>query len=543
MAVSVGAKLGWPASMLEGLGRQVVNGVEITVYMHRPKTLDEMFRNTVARCPDREALICGNTRLTYREFDSMVNNMAAALKGEYGVQKGDRIGLLLMNEIEFCVSLFAIVRSGAIAVPLNTRLKCGELKFMMQDSGMKVLISDPVWWKNVEPIKQELPCTYYFITGATEVPGTLPLTRLTENEARETVQVPLDEQDVAIIVYSSGTTGLPKGSMATHFNVVHSVISYYRCYGVRPDDRGISAVPLFHVTGLVAQFMTLIYAGGSIVLLARMHVEELLKLLAKEKVTYACLVPGIYTMLMNHPQCKNYDLSELRCGGIGGSPVPIETVRSIKAWLPRLELYNTYGLTEVASPATILPAVHAGWNVASVGWPIPTSEVKIVDPETGADMAYNVAGELLIKGANVTRGYWNNEAATKKAIVDGWLHTGDIARIDEDGFVYIMDRIKDMINRCGEKVYCVEVENVLYNNDKVLEAVVVGVPDDVYGETVKAVVVPKDGIAITEQEIKDWVAERMAKFKIPAFVEIVAELPKNSSGKVIKSALRYIPKN
>jgi long-chain acyl-CoA synthetase len=409
---------------------------------------------------------------------------------------------------------------------------------MLQDSGTKVLISDPEWWKNIEPVKKELPCEHYFMTGNAAIAGTLPFALLIENEAGE-VAVPMNEEDVAFIVYTSGTTGMPKGAMATHLNVIHSVISYRWCYRITPDDRGISAVPLFHVTGLIAQFMTLIYAGGSLVLMPRMHVEELLRLMAEEKVTYACLVPGIYTMMMNHPCRNDYDLSNLRHGGIGGSPVPEETVRGIKAWLPRLELYNTYGLTEVASPGTILPSEHSVWNVSSVGWPIPTSEVKTVDPETGAEVPYNVAGELLIKGANVTKGYWNNEAATKETIVDGWLHTGDIARIDEAGFVYIMDRIKDMINRCGEKVYCVEVENALYNNDNVLDAVVVGVPDDVYGEAVKAVIVLKAGAVVTEQEIKDWVGERLAKFKIPAYVEFVKELLRNPSGKVIKSQLRY----
>jgi long-chain acyl-CoA synthetase len=273
----------------------------------------------------------------------------------------------------------------------------------------------------------------------------------------------------------------------------------------------------------------------------KMDAAEMIRLIAEKHVTHTLSVPTVYIMMMNHPDAQKYDLNHFRIGAFGGAAISAESVRQIGEWIPGIELHNTYGLTEVSSPATMMPHQYSSRKPASIGWPTPVTQLKIADPETFEEMLVNVEGELWIKAPNVTKGYWEMPEATAKSITDGWLHTGDVASIDEEGFVYIKDRLKDMINRGGEKIFSVEVEDVLYTNLKILEVVIVGVPDEKFGELVKAVVVPKAGINITEDEVKEWVITRMAKFKTPTYVEFVKELPRNSNGKIIKKELRYVP--
>jgi long-chain acyl-CoA synthetase len=284
--------------------------------------------------------------------------------------------------------------------------------------------------------------------------------------------------------------------------------------------------------------LTYINLGCTIVLMPMYKTEEMLRILEEEKITSMIVVPTIYVMMLMHPDHKKYDLSHLRVAGFGGAPISGETVKMLRDWLPQIELHNTYGLTEIASPGTCMPKEDALRKLGSIGLPFPVNKCKVVDPVTGEELPPNTEGELLINSPNLTPGYWQNPEATKKAIVDGWLHTGDIAKIDEEGYVYIMDRIKDMINRGGEKIFCVEVEDVLYSNNKVMEAAVVGVPDEVYGEVVKAFIVTRPGCTLTEEEVQDWVKERLAKYKVPKYVEFVNELPKNPNGKVMKNRLR-----
>lgn len=539
-----GSKL-WPPEVTKGITKQLVHGVENYVYEDRPANLDEVLRNAVAKYPDKVALIFEDREVTYREFDRLVNNMASALINDCGIQKGDRIGLLFKNCIEVVIGMFGSLRTGAIVLPLNNKLKSAELKYQLENSETKLLMCETESWATVAPIKDEIPCSQYFVLGDEIPEGTKPFSALIEKEAKEDIRVPIDEEDIAWIVYTSGTTGLPKGSMSSHINGVHSVTSYCRTYRITSEDRGIIAVPLFHVTGLFAQLITLMKAGGSSVIMPKMDAAEMIRLIAEKHCTHTLSVPTVYIMMMNHPDAKKYDLSHFRVGAFGGAAISAESVRQIGEWIPGIELHNTYGLTEVSSPGTQMPDEHSARKPASIGWPTPVTQLRTVDPETGEDVPVNAEGELWIKAPNVTPGYWKMPEATAKSITDGWLHTGDIAAIDEEGFVYIKDRLKDMINRGGEKIFSVEVEDVLYTNPKILEVAIVGVPDEKYGELTKAVVVPKAGIVpgvdLTEQEIKDWVMDRMAKFKTPTYVEFVKELPRNPNGKVMKKELRYIP--
>jgi long-chain acyl-CoA synthetase len=541
--ITDGTKVGWPKEIIDKITKQMVHGVENYVYKDRPKTLDELLKNTVARYPDKVALIFEDQSITYRELDRLVNNMACALINDCGIQKGDRVGLLFKNCIEIVIGMFGAIRAGAIVLPLNNKLKSAELKYQLENSGTKLLMGESEYYEPaIAPIRGEIPCKQFYLLGDS-IPDTMPFSALTEKDAARDISVPMNEEDTVWIVYTSGTTGKPKGALSSHIDGIHSVMSYTFCYNITPEDRGIIAVPLFHVTGLFAQLITLIYAGGSSVIMPKMDAAEMIRLIAEKHVTHTLSVPTVYIMMMNHPDAKKYDLSHFRIGAFGGAAISAESVRQIGKWLPQIELHNTYGLTEVSSPATMMPHQQSSTKPASIGWPTPVTQLKIVDPETFEEMPVNAEGELWIKAPNVTKGYWEMPEATAKSITDGWLHTGDVAAIDEEGFVYIKDRLKDMINRGGEKIFSVEVEDVLYTNPKILEVAVVGVPDEKFGELVKAVVVPKAQTIITEAEVKEWVITRMAKFKTPTYVEFVKELPRNPNGKIIKKELRYVPED
>lgn len=525
------------------VSEEVINGVTMKTYSNRPKTLSETLDYSVERFPEKIALVHGDEQVTYRELKTQVNYAAYHLRKTYGVQKGDRVALLLMNGIPFVVSVYAAMQIGAIAVPLNTKLKTRELEFMLQNSGAKVLISNLEWWDHIESIKDTIPAEKIFITSEHVPQGTLPYHFLLNEMTNEVIQEDVCEADGAFIMYTSGTTGRPKGALITHRNIIHTCLNYTYCYRLTSDDSTVIAVPVFHITGLAAQLTTFIYLGGKIVLMPMFQPKQFLELLEQEKITHVIASPTVYVMTLMEPDYTTYDVSSIRVGAFGGAPMPGETLKALKKWIPSIELHNTYGLTETTSPATIMPDEDQLRKISSVGVLSPVTEAKIVDPVTREELGSNEIGELLFKGPMVIEKYWNNTEATEKTIQEGWLSTGDLAMIDEEGFVTIMDRLKDMINRGGEKIFSVEVEDVLYSNPKILEAAIVGVADPTYGEVVKACVVLKPEQTATEEDVKKWVADRLAKYKIPTYVEFLETLPRNPNGKVIKTELRYIPES
>jgi long-chain acyl-CoA synthetase len=412
---------------------------------------------------------------------------------------------------------------------------------MLQDSGARVLLGDLAWYEELAPVRAEVPCAAYFLTTDAPPAGAARFDDLmSDPELPGPHAVALAVQDApAVLMYTSGTTGRPKGAVGTHANLVHSCETYRRVYALGDGERSLVTVPLFHVTGLIAQLLTMTHVAGTTVLMPRFDAAEALRLLGAERITHLIAAPTVYVMLMTQPGYRTAAPPAFHVAGYGGAPIASETVRRLRAWLPGARLHNTYGLTETASPATCLPDADALSRVASVGRPVPVAECRTVDPETGRDTAPDAVGELWIRGPMVTAGYWANPAATAQAIVeDGWLRTGDLAAIDAEGYVTIKDRIKDMINRGGEKVYCVEVEEVLCGHPGVLEAAVVGVPDPVYGEVVKACIVPRPGAVLDPDDVRQWVRARLAKFKTPELVEVHPALPRNPNGKVVKHQLR-----
>jgi long-chain acyl-CoA synthetase len=516
----------WPAALAGDLVEETHFGRRLRCYPRRPRTLTDLLDRAAERFPDRDAVVDSTKRLTWCELRDRARRLAATLAARHGIKPGDRVALLLQNGWPFCVGVFACAQLGAIAVALNTKLKSMELEFMLQNSGARVLLTNPEWWPQIEAIRDRLPCEAYYRTPYPELydePPTPPA-------------VDVGEDDTAFVMYTSGTTGRPKGAMGTHLGIINSVITFERCLGLGPDERTLVAVPLFHVTGLIAQLLTMTHVGGTTVVMPAFNAAEALRLIDAERITHLVAAPTVLVMLMLQPEYRRAGAS-VRLAGYGGAPIASDTVKQLQAWLPGCRLHNVYGLTETSSPATCLPDGDALRRVSSVGWPIPTAEVRTVDPASGRDSRPDEVGELLIRGPMVVPGYWANPEATAAAMGDGWLRTGDLAKIDGQGYVTIMDRLKDMINRGGEKIFCVEVEEVLCGHPAVLEAAVVGVPDPVYGESVKACVVPRPGATIDPEEIRSWVRGRLATFKVPRDVAVLDALPRNPNGKVIKGLL------
>jgi long-chain acyl-CoA synthetase len=521
-----------PASPDEGTG---------PVYAGRPRNLARLLSNTVKNCGDREGVIITDpaARLSFRQFASSVDNVASALYHDYGVRKGDRVALMLMNGLEFAASFFALARLGAITVPLNTALKGEELAFQVADSGAAVLIVEPKFHQLMAGVSSGVKgVKHIFVTGDETPAGTVAFSELLR-ERQSPPEVRVDEMDSAVIMYTSGTTGTPKGALLSHQNIITGAMNMAQLCDLRVGrDKILVVVPLFHITGLAIAFCSAVYAGIPAVIVRKFKTEEALKIIEEEKVTTMVAVPTILWLLLNEPAFASYDLSSMRQFAAGGSASPEELLKACAAKLPGVQLMPGYGLTEAtAMTHTTTSLDEALARLGSVGKALLILEDRVVDA-SGKELPPGQPGELLVKGCQVMKEYWNNPEATRQTIVDGWLHTGDIARVAEDGYTYILDRMKDMIIRGGENIYSIEVENVLYRHPKVLEAAVVGVDDQVFGEQVKAALVLKSGERATAEEIQEFCGQYLARFKVPKYIEFMESLPRNPAGKVIKARLK-----
>jgi len=524
----------WPAALTSDLVTEHHYGRALRCYPGRPRTLGDVLDRAAERVPEREAVVAPDRRLSWRELRAEVDRLASGLHARHGIKPGDRVALLFLNSAEFCIAVFACARLGAVAVTLNTKLKAPELEFMLQHSGARVLLMHDAVWSEIAPIRATIPCEAIYVAGRAPA-GTMALEALSDGAAPPVMAV--DEEDVAFIMYTSGTTGRPKGAMGTHLGILSSNASLERCMGLRDGDRTLVAVPLFHVTGLIGQLLSMAFVGGTTVIMRTFDGAEALRLLDAERITYMIAAPTVFTMLRQQPGYRATGRT-LRAVGYGGAPTPPDGVMALREWLPAATLQNAYGMTETCSPTTLMPPGEELRHVASVGWPVPIADVRTVEVGTARECDVDEVGELWVSGPMVVPGYWANPEATAAAMGDGWLRTGDLAKIDADGYVTVMDRLKDMINRGGEKIYCVEVEDVLCAHPTVLEAAVVGVADQIYGEVVKACVVPRAEATVDVDELRRWVGARLAKFKVPREVVVLDALPRNPNGKVIKSALR-----
>ncbi|MBC8421033.1 MAG: class I adenylate-forming enzyme family protein [Pseudomonadota bacterium] len=512
------------------------------IFKIRPKSLVDLLENTVRTYPDKVGFIEGEWRLTFKEFDGIVDRIASALT-KHGIRKGDHVALLLGVQMEFPLSFFALMKLGAIAVPLNTRFKGEELAYEINDSESKALIVDEAYWPFIASIRETLKTIEKIFFNGPEAPqGTVSFSSLKDSPANGFPKVALSESDDAGIMYTSGTTGKPKGAVLHQRGMILTAMLVSDFIQFQPDDKMACCVPLFHITGLTCLMLPTLFSGVACIYMREFKTKAFLEIMAKEKVTQYMGVINVVWLMVNHPDFETYDFSSFRTALFGGSPATEEMVRGIFAKLPHLQISVGYGLTECFAIATSTPFEDALRKIKAVGKCLPTVVAKIVDDE-GREVPRGAVGEILLGGAKVFKGYWKNVEATRTTIVDGWVHTGDIGMIDEEGFIYILDRKKDMINRGGEKIYSLEVENVICDNPKVLEVAVVGIPDPVMGEAVKVCIALKPGETATDEEMKSFCAARLADYKVPKYVEFMNSLPRNPAGKVNKPELRDIPGN
>lgn len=513
----------------------------IKVFVDRPSSIKEFVKKTVEKYGYKDAIFLedANTKMTYKELDEKSDRLIGALQSKYGIKKGDRVATLLGNSFEFAIVVLACVKSGIIMVPVNTKLKVPEVSYILSHSKPKAVIADEETLPIVQEINKSDSQAAPFVKNVIYVGERSPFENFHAliNENHPLKEEQIHETDPALIMYTSGTTGRPKGAVISHINVIHTCLHYHRAFNGSPDDRSVMAVPFFHVTGLVAQFLLTVFTGSSILIFKRYQNEKYIKQCYDLKVNVQSNVPTIFAMMATSPLLKEYNFDFVKRVGFGGSPIYQHTLEMLRKIFPNATLHNVYGATETTSPATIMPKEYPMSKASSVGLPVETSHIKIVD-SNDQELGPNEVGELLIKGPMVIGEYWDNLEANRTSFVDGYWRSGDIGKIDEDGFVYILDRKKDMINRGGEKIFSIEVEDVLKKHPEILEAAVVGVPDDIYGEKVKAFIASQTLAEKDIDAIKAYCSQHLAKFKIPEFFEFMDELPKNASGKVLKHQLR-----
>lgn len=509
-------------------------GRVVQCFAERPRSAYAMLEDALARNPDGEAIICGETRLTYASFDRLVAKCAAGL-AERGVARGDRVALLLGNDIAFPAVLFAALRLGAIAVPISIREQTPGLAYMLEHCGAKVLLHDADLAERLPP-PSATPALAHRVAV---IPGeaSAGLDGLLGADGREMRPVAVDEEDTAVILYTSGTTGRPKGAMLTHLGICHSALHYECCMGLDQRDRAVVAVPMSHVTGVVALIAAMVRAAGTLIVMRAFKAAEFVALAERERMTHTLLVPAMYNLCLLEPGFETADLAAWRLGGFGGAPMPTATIERLARRLPRLQLMNAYGATETTSPATLMPPAETAARLDSVGRAVPCGEILVMD-DGGCEVPRGAEGEIWLRGPMVVSGYWNDAHATDQGFVAGYWRSGDIGSIDAEGYLRVFDRKKDMVNRGGYKIYTIEVENVLMRHPEVVEAAVIAKPCPVLGERAHAVVCLKREGA-TSKQLAQHCALSLADYKVPdTFSLRLDPLPRNANGKVMKRQLR-----
>lgn len=509
--------------------------------------LVDVILNSVRRYPEKLALICQDTRLTYRAFNERCNRLVHSLYN-LGISKGDHIALLSKNCHCHFELFFASAKAGTVFIPLNYRLSPREIIYIINDSESNTLFFAKEYLPMIKTIERELKGVKLYISTDDSVDGFLSYEELlSHSDSSEPDTSSIDEDDIVTIFYTSGTTGYPKGAMISHRNrimdMIHQVIDLEY---IEPEDTHLNIGPLYHV-GALAQSHAHLYMGCTIVILNEFEPKRVFELIERERIKTFWGAPTMIKMLLDYPEAKNYDVSSLKTITYAGSPMPVEVMKKAIGFFGENLLIQFFGMTETGPQITHLRRrdhVLQGSEkqlkrLYSTGIESQNVHVRIVDDEDRDLPPYHV-GEIIVKSDAVTCGYWKKPEETERALKGGWFHTGDMGYLDEDRYLYIVDRKKDMIISGGENIYSAEVENVLYMHPAISEAAVIGVPHEKWVETVKAIVVLKPGAKATEEEIIEFCKQNLASYKKPTSVEFVAEIPKTASGKVLKWKLREI---
>ncbi|MFH1137037.1 MAG: long-chain-fatty-acid--CoA ligase [Pseudomonadota bacterium] len=482
--------------------------------------------------PNKEALVCESTRRTFSELNLRSNRLAAFMKAK-GVGYGDRVAVLALNDPEYYEIYFGLGKIGAVMVPVNHRLAGPEIQYILSDCEARVLIFGKEFTEVVNSIRAAIPARA-LIGLAEQTPDWAEKyeTLLQAASAAEPELVGGDD-DTLTILYTSGTTGRPKGAELTHAGYFGTSVTLKSTFGDIGDTL-LMPLPLFHI-GALAPVPMVIHFGMKTVLQRAFDPKNFLELLIQEKVTWFGSVPQILMFLRQVPNFMEYDWSRVRMILVYAAPVPVTLIKDYAA--VGIEVRQLYGMTECTGPATVIDSEHAIHKAGSCGLPFFHTDIRVVDDQ-GRDVQPDQMGEVLIRGNNLMKGYWNQPKATADAIKDEWLYSGDIAKVDADGFLYIMDRKKDMIISGGENIYPAEIEDYLLQHPALADAAVIGYQDPKWGEAVKAVVVLKPGTSLTGEELIEWCQGKIGKFKIPKQVVITEAIPRTPTGKILKRVLR-----
>ncbi|MHC4167524.1 MAG: class I adenylate-forming enzyme family protein [Planctomycetota bacterium] len=533
---------------------KTINGIATRFFKNIPNTLPEYYAIYCDEFADNDFLVWYDDRLTFLQVYRKASVVAHVLKNQFNVKKGDRVAIACRNFPEWVLALMGITSIGAIAVAINSWWQSEELAYGLESSGTRIVFVDQERANRLGDRIEKLGVQAIVIRPEGEqLAGTMPFEDFMSNaEDTEMPEVKLDADEDILIMYTSGSSGKPKGSVSSHRNILTALFNWKLAVDVRkllappgPLPPGVPEIPailcnlpLFHVTGCFAQLLVSLLWGRKVVMMYKWNAEEALRLIEKERITYFTSPATLDWDLMESPSFKKTDLSSVLIVGGGGSPRPAESVLRIDREFPNAIPVTGWGMTETNAIGTRTGGEEYVARPDCAGYPEYILDFKIVDEE-GHEVPSGEQGEIWVKGASIIRGYWNKPEASAEAITDGWLHTGDVGYFDEDGFLYICDRIKDMILRGGENIYCAEIESVLYEHPSVLEATVFGVPDRRLGEVPATVILPRENSALTEAEVRDHVGARLARFKVPEHVWFSKEpLLRNAAEKIFKRKIR-----
>lgn len=522
----------WNNAVLKDLEPVSLKHGDFELYQDAPRSFFDSLTRSAEKFPDKVCIVDDNgTPYTYGQFLDMTEDFSRVLFHRYGVRPGSRIGLLLYNSIEFCVAFYAINRLNAAAVPLSTKYRKQEILSLAEKADLFGLIYEKdfeSWFADSDvPARKFSICISsrgaHYALPKEESPAALP-------------ELLPEHDDIAVIMFTSGTTSQSKGVVMTNYNTMHAVTVYKRIFEITESDSTVIPVPIYHVTGLIAVLGLFVASGGRVYLHKFFDAQRVVEDIAKNQITFFHSAPTVFSLLLE--KRKEYpSLPSLRILACGSSNMPAAKIRLLKEWLPNMQFRTVYGLTETSSPATIFPGdASASPYIGSSGHPVPGTLFKITDEE-GMILPPGHVGTICIKGSVVTPGYI---ACEVRPLKDGWLDTGDLGYFNEAGYLYIVDRKKDMINRGGEKVCSIDVENILYNTPGIIEAAVVGIPDEKYGEIPAAMITLEQGCELTPEKIRELLLPQLAKFQIPAKILITDSLPLTPNSKVDKKRIRQL---
>jgi len=508
------------------------------------KSIPQILKESSQQYPNHTSMTFYHKKFTYKELYLSVNAFASSLQVN-GIQKGDRVAIMLPNCPQYIISYYGILTVGAIVTQINPMSVERELLHLINDSGAETIVVLGSLYPIVKSIQNQTKLQNIIVVNLTQTEETFGSDSLFEHFLREgngeVVSVEIDaKEDIAVLQYTGGTTGRSKGVMLTHENLLANIMQskeFFKGSIEVGKERSLSVIPFFHVYGMNISMNFCIYMANELIILPRFEIMEVLTTIKNEKPTLFPGVPTMYVAIINHPEAEKYGIDSIKICNSGSAPMPVELLHQFEQ-KTGATILEGYGLSE-ASPTTHCNPAFAEKKPGTVGFGLPSTEYKIVDLATGQlEVPTGEVGELIVKGPQIMKGYWNMPEETAHTLKDGWLFTGDIASVDDQGYVTIVDRKKDMIIASGFNIYPREIEEILYEHPSVQEAVVIGVPDEYRGETVKAVLVLKSDKAATEADILEFCQRNLATYKIPRQIEFRVQLPKTNIGKILRRALR-----